>query len=137
MRDLGTLGGTVGMANWLNDRGEVVGYSDLAGDQTFHPFLWNGTKMIDRGTLGGVNGTAGPLGINATGGVTGSADVPDGTHHAFIWQDGHMRDLPPVGNAPCSNGNAINNRDEVVDNITDCQGAELAPSCGTTVTHTT
>src|SRR6185437_4510983 len=44
MRDLGTLGGTMGVANWLNDAGEVVGSSSLAGDHTTHPFLWkNGT----------------------------------------------------------------------------------------------
>jgi hypothetical protein len=37
-----------------------------------------------------------------------------------------MRDLPPVDNAPCSNGNAASNPGEVAGNITDCQGNELA-----------
>ena len=124
MRDLGTLGGTLGFANWLNNAGDVAGTSNLAGDQTNHPFLWNGTKMLDLGTLGGANGSANW--VNAAGDVTGSADLPDGTHHAFLWTDGHMRDLPPGGNAPCSNGNAVNNRDEVAGNITDCHGHELA-----------
>jgi len=41
MTDLGTLGGTLGFTNWMNSRGQVVGGSDLRGDHTFHPFLWN------------------------------------------------------------------------------------------------
>jgi len=69
MRDLGTPGGTIGFANWLNNAGDVAGTGDLAGDRRNHPFLWNGTKMIDLGTLGGANG---------------AADLADGTHHAFL-----------------------------------------------------
>jgi len=84
MRDLGTPGGTIGFANWLNNAGDVAGTGDLAGDRRNHPFLWNGTKMIDLGTLGGANG---------------AADLADGTHHAFLCKNGHMRDLPPVDNA--------------------------------------
>jgi len=33
MTDLGTLGGHFGFANWINDQGEVVGWS-MAGDRT-------------------------------------------------------------------------------------------------------
>jgi probable HAF family extracellular repeat protein len=33
--------------------------------------------------------------LNAAGDVAGSADLPDGTHHAFLWAEGEMRDLPP------------------------------------------
>jgi probable HAF family extracellular repeat protein len=124
MRDLGTLGGTIGFANWLNNPGDVVGSSDLAGDQAFHPFLWNGTKMIDLGTLGGPSGTANW--VSDVGGVAGVADLPDGTHHGFLWKNGHMRDLPPASNAPCSNGSAVNNYGDVVGNTSDCQGNELA-----------
>ena len=69
MRDLGTPGGTIGFANWLNNADDVAGTGDLAGDRRNHPFLWNGTKMIDLGTLGGANG---------------AADLADGTHHAFL-----------------------------------------------------
>jgi|GEM_PF-5087696 len=69
MRDLGTPGGTIGFANRLNNAGDVAGTGDLAGDRRNHPFLWNGTKMIDLGTLGGANG---------------AADLADGTHHAFL-----------------------------------------------------
>jgi hypothetical protein len=37
-----------------------------------------------------------------------------------------MADLPPAGNAPCSNGHAVNDHGEVVGNITDCHGNALA-----------
>jgi uncharacterized membrane protein len=39
MIDLGTLGGNFGVADWMNNRGQVVGGSDLKGDTTGHPFL--------------------------------------------------------------------------------------------------
>jgi probable HAF family extracellular repeat protein len=126
MRDLGTLGGTIAFASWLNDAGDVSGTSSLAGDQTVHPFLWDGKRMIDLGTLGGPGGNANFL--NAAGRVTGSADLPDGTHDAFLWANGQMHDLPlpPIHGALCSNGFGINNRDEVVGNATDCRGNALA-----------
>jgi probable HAF family extracellular repeat protein len=124
MRDLGTLGGTIGFANWLNNAGDVAGTSDLAGDQTNHPFLWNGSKMVDLGTLGGASGSANW--VSDAGAVTGSADLPDGTHHAFLWGNGYMRDLPPVDSAPCSNGNVVSNSGEVAGNSTDCHGDEEA-----------
>ena len=60
MRDLGTLGGTLGAPYDLNNRGQIVGTSNLAGDSTEHPFLWPGMngKMQDLGTLGGSFGIA-------------------------------------------------------------------------------
>jgi probable HAF family extracellular repeat protein len=49
MIDLGSLGGTFGFPNALNNRGQVVGQSNLVGDQpgNFDPFLWDGEKLID------------------------------------------------------------------------------------------
>ena len=135
MRDLGTIGGTIGFGNWLNNAGEVAGFSDLAGDQASHPFLWNGTKMIDLGTLGGANGWG--TWVNDAGAVAGSADLPVGHHHGFLWANGHMRDLSPVDNAPCSNGNAVNNRGKVVGNIADCHGTNRRRSCEATARDTT
>lgn len=123
MQDLGTLGGTFGVTDWMNDRGEVVGMSDLAGDRSFHPFLWNGRNMLDLGTLGGDTGEA--YWVNNAGHAVGHADLPDGTHHGFLWADGVMRDLVPVNDAPCSNTFSINNLDEAVGNVTNCYGHEL------------
>jgi len=123
IRDLGSLGGSVpifGGISGLNDRGEVVGLSFLAGDRTFHPFLWNGKEMIDLGTLGGTNGFANA--VNQDGVVVGRAQLPDLTGHGFIWKNGTMHDLPPPPGALCGNGVAINARDEVVGHVSDCHG---------------
>jgi probable HAF family extracellular repeat protein len=56
--DLGSLGGT-GHGNGivalnLNNRGQVIGFSDLQGDANFHAFLWTReTGMQDLGTVPG------------------------------------------------------------------------------------
>jgi probable HAF family extracellular repeat protein len=122
MQDLGTLGGTLGFANWLNDRGEVAGQSNLAGDQTFHPFLWTGHTLQDLGTLGGTNGSA--TWLNDRGEVVGWAGLPgDQTIHAFLWQHGLLRDLGvPVGDT-YSLAMAINNRGQVVGNAGSCDSS--------------
>ena len=120
MRDLGTLGGTIGFANWLNNAGDVVGFSDLAGDQTGHPFLWNGKKLIDLGTLGGDFGFANW--VSERGDVVGGAQEPDQNFHGFLWRNGRMHDLPPVGGAPWAFANGVNDHGQAVGNITDAQG---------------
>jgi probable HAF family extracellular repeat protein len=123
MRDLGTLGGTIGRANWLNNAGEVVGSSDLAGDQTAHPFLWQRGHMTDLGTLGGGFGFA--SWINDRGDVAGASLAPDQAFHGFLWRNGKMHDLPPVGGAPWAFANAVNDHDQVAGNETDTNGNEL------------
>jgi probable HAF family extracellular repeat protein len=125
MKDLGTLGGRFGLANWMNSSGKVVGQSDLAGDQFSHPFFWNGHELQDLGTLGGNNGVANW--ISDTGTVVGAADLPGSqAHHGFLWANGTMRDLPPTGSAPCSNAYAVSLAGQTVGNDTDCQGNSLA-----------
>jgi probable HAF family extracellular repeat protein len=58
MHDLGGLGGTIGAASGVNNRGQVTGTSDLAGDLAFHPFFWSRGTLTDVGTLGGDTGEA-------------------------------------------------------------------------------
>jgi probable HAF family extracellular repeat protein len=122
MRDLGTLGGTYGVGNWLNDEGDVVGQSNLAGDESSRPFLWNGRKMINLGDLGGGFGFADY--VNDRDDVAGASLASDGNFHGFRWQDGQMIDLPPVGGAPWAFANSINNGNQVVGNETDAGGSE-------------
>jgi probable HAF family extracellular repeat protein len=127
MQDLGSLGGSVptfGGVVGLNNRGEVVGQSGLVGDQHAHPFLWSGERMIDLGTLGGTDGTASQ--VNQAGAVAGIADLPDQTHHGFLWIRGVMHDLPPLAGSPCSNGFNLNNHDDVVGNSTNCNGGDVS-----------
>jgi probable HAF family extracellular repeat protein len=113
MQDLGTLGGNYGQPNALNEQGQVVGFSDLAGDFTNHAFLWERGVIHDLGTLGGDNSQA--TGINNAGEVIGVADLPSGNpdgHHAFLWRNGVMIDLGTLGST--SVAVAINSRGQVV-----------------------
>jgi len=65
---LGSLGGTnCCLVVTLNNIGWVDGTSNLAGDNSFHPFLWRDGKMQDLGTLGGPNASVG--GMNDLAGV--------------------------------------------------------------------
>jgi probable HAF family extracellular repeat protein len=127
MIDLGTLGGTCGHANSLNNRGQVAGASDLAGDQVCHPFLWDKKGgMKDLGTLGGDSGIANF--VNDAGEVVGQANLPDGVGcdaftpgHGFLWKNGVMTDLRAPGSDPCSNAQAINSKHQIVGFGWDCQ----------------
>lgn len=129
MRDLGTLGGTYatpgsfayGPWGWvLNERGQAIGTSTLAGDETWHAFLWDNGRMTDLGTLGGNNSSA--LAINEKGWVVGRADFsPDSPyHHAVLWQHNTMQDLGVV--APCTNSTAtaVNERGDIVGGLGAC-----------------
>jgi probable HAF family extracellular repeat protein len=120
MLDLGTLGGTNGSANGLNERGEVVGQSNLAGDLVFHPFRWKRGVLTDLGTLGGDTGTAGW--ISDDGAVVGKADLPGSqTHHGFLWQNGLMQDLGTLGGTNiCSNAHGRNASGQIIGISSDC-----------------
>jgi probable HAF family extracellular repeat protein len=124
IRDLGTLGGTYGVGNWLNDNGQVAGQSYLAGDETSHPFLSDGQRLRDLGTLGGDFGSANY--INNTGHVVGWATTPSNTTaHAFLWKRGAMTDLTGAGNSQCTVAEQINARDEIVGHDCDESSALL------------
>ena len=113
MIDLGTLGGTFGVPNAMNDRGQVVGESNMVGDLTAHPFLWDGKKMIDLGTFGGNSGQANWL--NEAGDVVGSAFTKDDQAGvAFLWKDGVLTNLGTVRGDACSNALGINSKRQVV-----------------------
>jgi probable HAF family extracellular repeat protein len=111
MLDLGSLGGTFGFAQCGNHLGQIIGQTNLPGDLTFHPFLWQKGKLHDLGTLGGDNGTA--VWINDQGDVVGEADVAGNqASHAFLWRKGVMTDLGTLGDN--SRAKAVNSRSQVV-----------------------
>ncbi len=112
MIDLGGLGGTFGAAGWLNNRGQVVGGSNLPGDFTQHPYLWDQGVLTDLGTLGGTFGTA--IHANDAGEVVGYAtNQGDQAVFGFLWRNGVMRSLSPLGGDLCSLGEHINSRGQI------------------------
>ncbi len=90
---LGSLAGARSWAAGVNDRGQVVGYSDAAPlDWSYtHAFLYSDGAMADIGTLGGNNSSA--AAINAAGQVAGTAETALGRQHAFRYSGGNMLDL--------------------------------------------
>lgn len=97
MIDLGNLGGN-GQGNGIlayniNNHGQVVGYSDLRGNASFHAFLWSsGTGMQDIGTLAGdVDSFA--IGINDAGDVVGASLDANFNPHPYLRHNGIMMNL--------------------------------------------
>ena len=119
MKDLGTLGGTQGFVNAFNNRGEVAGESNLAGDLTSRPFLWDGRVLKDLGTFGGSVGFA--TALNDIGEVAGGARTADDeTLHAFLWRNGVMTDLGTIKDDTCSVAHSMNSKGLVVGTSGDC-----------------
>jgi probable HAF family extracellular repeat protein len=124
MVDVGTLGGTSGSPTALNNRGEVVGQSNLAGDVIFRPFLWTKSRGIqDLGTLGGDTGLTNW--INDAGDIVGKADLPGALspqdHHGVLWTHGVTIDLGTLPGDSSSNAYYVNSRGQVVGTSEDRQ----------------
>jgi len=94
--DLGSLGGAAGnFAFDINNRGQVIGQSDLPGDTLHHGFLWQNGAMADLGNLPGLP-TSQAAGINNQGQIVGfsqDASGDDDTAVAVLWQNGTITDL--------------------------------------------
>jgi probable HAF family extracellular repeat protein len=119
MTGLGSLGGTIGFGQCANNRGQIIGMSDLSGDLVFHAFAWENGVMNDLGTLGGHNSEA--IWLNDAGMIVGSADLPaTDIHDAVVWINGKIQDLGTVPGDACSRGRGLNSRGQVVGGSSDC-----------------
>jgi probable HAF family extracellular repeat protein len=92
--DLGNLGGTGGIAGnhacAINNRGQVVGHSELTNNTTFHGFVWTkASGMQDLGTLPGDYASL-ALGINDGGEVVGASLDANFNPRAVLWVNGQM-----------------------------------------------
>lgn len=131
---LSGLGGASSSGNTINNRGLVMGNSDLADDLITHATVWRHGRPQDLGTLGGPSSSiAWPvkndlgmvagfsetdemdtLGENWSCWVFFPAPLPSGhVCRGFIWRDNVMTPLPTLGG---TNGYAagMNNRGQVV-----------------------
>ncbi len=126
--DLGTLpGGTESLGIYINDTGQVVGFSDNGVPDPFsfpffftgtqiHTFIWQDGVMRDIGTLGGPDAVPGAscsgqprdqvVGASYTSFIpNASTGVP--TFDPFLWKNGVMIDLGNLGGtmaaAQCAN----------------------------------
>jgi len=104
--DLGTLeeGGS-SFGTDINDAGQVTGFADSA-DGFRRAFLWDGTTMLDLGTLSGSFSTS--VAINASGQVAGISETIDGALHGFLWDGTTLQDLGALGGSPFNRSLAIN-----------------------------
>jgi len=110
---LGSLGGTVGRSNGVNDRGWVSGWWNLPGDTNHHAGLWIDGQANDLGTLGGPSSEIEYIATNDFGMLAGGSDTskidpygenfciltyPDENQcSAFRWENGVMSALPGLG----------------------------------------
>lgn len=95
MVDIGSLGGKTGnQALFINNRGQAVGASDLAGDTTQDAFVWTkATGMKDLGTYPGDIGSA-AISINDYGVIAGVSVIDTkGASRAVVWRNGTLADL--------------------------------------------
>ncbi|MBV8067270.1 MAG: hypothetical protein JO113_04775, partial [Candidatus Eremiobacteraeota bacterium] len=114
--NLGGFGGQMSNVAWdINDRGHIVGFSDLKGDAATHAFLWKNGKMTDLGTLrGDVFSFA--FGINERDQIVGQSCDASFNCRAFIWEDGVMHDLNALvsgSSLPLTGANSINRNGEI------------------------
>jgi probable HAF family extracellular repeat protein len=120
--NIGDLGGQA----WntpaaINNRGQVVGFSDLPNDDpnnpNFHAFFWSkasGKPPQDLGVLSG-DSLSLAYAINDQGVIVGQSI--GATSRAFIWENGQLIDmntLVPAGSPQLLFANDINDQGEIV-----------------------
>lgn len=128
---LPSLGGTASSGNGINNRGLVVGSSNLAGGGA-HAALWENGAPTDLGTLGGLNSNVAWPGINTSGTmIVGIAETPEpgGETWAcrfffptatgnqclgFVYENGVMSPLPTFPGGTNGFATGVNSRGQVV-----------------------
>jgi probable HAF family extracellular repeat protein len=117
-------GDSTSAATALNQRGQVVGISgecDVAVGRksATHAVLWDGSSIVDLGSLGGDYWRT-PMAINNLGVVVGFTNPPDGDFdgdslRAFVWtRSGGMQDLGRFAGDQFSEALGVNDSGQIV-----------------------
>jgi probable HAF family extracellular repeat protein len=115
----------------INSAGDITGFVSTGncGENLLpaclaplHAFVYQGSGLVDIGTLGGTYGEG--TGINDQNEIVGVSSVAGSSlNHLFLYAQGHMRDLGTVAGESFINA-AINNRGEIVGTATNSAGTE-------------
>lgn len=117
VEDLGTLGGDASVARGINDRGDVVGYSQIIRGGRAGPFIWTESEGMRPIECPGSSGVA--TGINNAREVVGVCDDAQMVPHAFFWSEDTGRiDFPARPEHTSTSALAINDRGEVTGTAT-------------------
>jgi probable HAF family extracellular repeat protein len=129
--DLGTLGGTESLGIYVNDSGQVIGFSTInsnpdplgfLGEPT-HTFIWENGVMRDIGTLGGLDAfpatSCGGQPHNVVVGMSSLSSTPNPATGLpsvdyFIWNNGKMTDLGNLGGTMTGITGCANHRNQVI-----------------------
>lgn len=105
--------GAADIACGINNNLQVAGYYNALNSSYQIPYIWNGTTPTLLGTFvtGDVRNNEADA-INASGEITGSCALPDGSYHAVYWIGTTPVDLGTLGGAD-SIGYSINAQGEI------------------------
>jgi probable HAF family extracellular repeat protein len=118
LHDLGTLGGPNSIAIGINDKGSVVGWSQVSldpgpfGIPNLHAVIWKDGKITDMGSFGGPISLA--LSINNQDTAVGQSMLPSFLSRGFAWQGGSLTDLGTLPGDLASGAGGINNAGQIV-----------------------
>jgi probable HAF family extracellular repeat protein len=124
--DLGTLGGTTGLAYGINDRGRAAGTANLTAKGPLHAFISSREGLTDLGTLGGLNSVADGPNAGEELAIYSETSEPAykdedfcgfGNHLqclAAIWRQGKMTPLPALPGGDSAQALAVNNEGQLV-----------------------